>query len=408
MVWALKSASGVAPGFNDLTIHVMLGPSDAAGGVEAMSPRGALGFLVLAVLVAPLASAQAPDALGLVEDAAAQLGLELPAPVVETFREPEPAVGTDPVPVPGTRYERESESEEAARERPAPRGEQSPPPSPLSPVGAPRLVPVPMVGQGAVPKVDLSVVDQGAGLLRPLIPAASAPAKAAPAPRAAPPAEAETFAVVAEASPVLPAGALVAVAAAASAAAPAFGWERLRRLAFLAALYSRIARENLLDHGSRERLLDAIRDRPGLAVADLAKATSTPRNTVTYHLRVLEREGLVTSKRNGRNRLFFAPGAAERRMSDEAIAALRHETSRAMAVEIGATPGLDQQALCQKFGLQPSLAHWHADRLVASGIAEKRREGRRVRYYPGASFSLVAGFIAAPAPRETPPFTTSA
>ncbi|HET6405433.1 MAG TPA: winged helix-turn-helix transcriptional regulator [Candidatus Thermoplasmatota archaeon] len=126
-----------------------------------------------------------------------------------------------------------------------------------------------------------------------------------------------------------------------------------------------------------------------------------PRNTVTYHLRVLEREGLVSSARNGRNRLFFAPGALPARAPTEdaaagsrqqvaaAYATLRHETTLAIAREIGANPGLDQKALCERVGLSPSLAHWHADRLVASGLVDKRREGRFVRYYPGATFGIV-------------------
>ncbi|HUR67893.1 MAG TPA: winged helix-turn-helix transcriptional regulator, partial [Candidatus Thermoplasmatota archaeon] len=142
--------------------------------------------------------------------------------------------------------------------------------------------------------------------------------------------------------------------------------------------------------GTRERLLDAIRAQPGLAVADLAEAARVPRNTVTYHLRVLEREGLVSSTRQGRNRLFFAPGSLPQRASADALATLRHETTFAVAKAIGASPGVDQKALCAQIGLSPSLAHWHADRLVATGLIDKRREGRFVRYYPGASFELVA------------------
>ena len=168
-------------------------------------------------------------------------------------------------------------------------------------------------------------------------------------------------------------------------------WERLRRLGFLALLYSRIAKERLLDHGSRERLLDAIRAKPGQAVADLVTTTGIPRNTVTYHLRVLEREGLASSTRNGRNRLFFAPGSLPQRASADAIATLRHQTTLAVAKQIGARPGVDQKAICETLGLSPSLAHWHADRLVATGLVDKRREGRFVRYYPGASFGIVEG-----------------
>lgn len=381
-----------------------------------MSHRGSVGILVLAVLIAPAASARGLDMLEDAYSVAAEHGVDLPAapaPVASILADaPEPSAQAPNVFVDGSR-EAPSEPQEPPSE--TSRADDSPSSggSRSSPAygSLPRLVPVPALGHGAVPKVDLGLVGTGR-ILSPLLPPAPAPASAPAASQPSAVVAPAAAATPAEEADALPAGALVAVAAAASAAAPAlpFGWERLRRFALVAALYTRIARERLLDHGSRDLLLSTIRERPGLAVADLAKATGTPRNTVTYHLRVLEREGLVSSTRNGRNRLFFAPGSLEKRSSADALAALRHETSRAIAVEVGVQPGLDQQTLCQKFGLQPSLAHWHADRLVTSGIVEKRREGRRVRYYPGASFALVAGFIPAVAPREAPAgsFTTSA
>ena len=69
------------------------------------------------------------------------------------------------------------------------------------------------------------------------------------------------------------------------------------------------------------------------------------------------------------------------------LAAVRHPTTASIAREVGAKPGLDQQELCSRFDLAPSLAHWHAKRLVQAGVVEQRRDGRFVRYYPGANFA---------------------
>jgi DNA-binding transcriptional ArsR family regulator len=180
-----------------------------------------------------------------------------------------------------------------------------------------------------------------------------------------------------------PSAALVAVAAVTAAAplAGGFGWERLRRLALAAALYTRIAKERLLDHTGRERLVLAVREHPGAAVTDLAVLAGIPRNTAVYHLRRLEREGLVSSSKNGRMRLYFAPGA-EQRSHAPALAVLRHPTTQQVATAVGATPGIDQRALCERLGLAPSLAHWHATRLVSAGVVTRERDGRHVRYYP--------------------------
>jgi len=254
------------------------------------------------------------------------------------------------------------------------------------------LAPVPVVTDGPLPRIDLAYLDEQVQSLSPLAPAAPAAAPRAAAPLAPSSVEMAPAADAAPPAPVAPLAVAVTAAAATAAStgsAMAALWERVRRFGWLALLYSRIAKERLLDHASRERLLDAIRQKPGLAVADLAKETSLPRNTVTYHLRVLERERLASSTRNGRNRLFFAPGALPQRANADGFAALRHETTLAMARAIGANPGVDQKGLCERVGLSPSLAHWHADRLVASGLVDKRREGRYVRYYPGAAFGIV-------------------
>jgi predicted transcriptional regulator len=193
------------------------------------------------------------------------------------------------------------------------------------------------------------------------------------------------------ASPLAPAAALAAVAAvsAAGPAAAVVGWERLRRLVPLAALYTRIAKERLLDHGGRERLLDLVRASPGIALADAARLAGLRRNTAVYHLSRLEKEGLVSSLRKGRARLYFAPGGLDQRAHADALAALRHPVTLDIAQEVGEKPGLDQQSLCARFGIAPSLAHWHANRLVESGVVTAQRDGRRVRYYPGAAFDVV-------------------
>lgn len=261
--------------------------------------------------------------------------------------------------------------------------------APLTVSGLPSLPPAPIV-------VDLRVadglVDRSLGLVQGELPESP---RSAPANVPQPPAPMERVYVghdaPAASSAITPVAALAAVAAvtAVGPAVATLSWERLRRFAPWAALYARITKERLLDHGGRERLLAAVRASPGIALSDAARIADIPRNTAVYHFMRLEKEGLVSSLRQGRTRLYFAPGGLDQRENASAIAALRHPVTLDIATEVGAKPGLDQQALCQRFGIGPSLAHWHAARLVDAGIVTAQREGRRVRYYPGASYSLV-------------------
>lgn len=401
-----------------------------------MSLRALLGILAIAVLV-PVAAASplslVPTILEVEEslDEPESIPRALDAPSVpisgdaddadspdapsEPTPEPQPAPGA-PMPgglglagdvetvveeiAPDREPQEDAAEEETAEEEPAPASEQAPPAEdePRGGTNVLGIVDLPPIPLPVEVPLDLHALP-AVGATLPL-PELDAPTTAPPttperrviAPMSTAPSTADT---APEGVPVIPvAAALVGVAViAAQPAAAAFSFDRFRRFLWLLGLplYTRIAKERLLDHERRDTLLNAIREQPGQAVADLVRVTHVPRNTAVYHLTRLEREGLVSSTREGRTRLYFAPGALEKRTHSEAIAALRHDTSRAIAREIGEAPGLDQNALCQKFGLAPSLAHWHADRLVSSGVVEKRREGRHVRYYPGAAFQLVSG-----------------
>lgn len=61
-----------------------------------------------------------------------------------------------------------------------------------------------------------------------------------------------------------------------------------------------------LASGSRRRMLDIVRDRPGASVADVSRCFDVSRIAVMKHLAVLEEAGLIVSRKAGRTRhLYF-------------------------------------------------------------------------------------------------------
>ncbi|MEC7258063.1 MAG: helix-turn-helix transcriptional regulator [Pseudomonadota bacterium] len=60
-----------------------------------------------------------------------------------------------------------------------------------------------------------------------------------------------------------------------------------------------------LAHVSRRRMLDVIRDTPGITVGALAAQFDTSRITVLNHLSVLSDAGLVLSEKDGRSRKLY-------------------------------------------------------------------------------------------------------
>lgn len=57
-----------------------------------------------------------------------------------------------------------------------------------------------------------------------------------------------------------------------------------------------------LAHAHRRRILDLVLDRPGIAVGEVAKRFDTSRIAVMNHLAILERAGLIISRKDGRCR----------------------------------------------------------------------------------------------------------
>ena len=61
-----------------------------------------------------------------------------------------------------------------------------------------------------------------------------------------------------------------------------------------------------LAHESRRRMLDRVKEQPGIRVGALASEFDVSRIAVMKHLRVLEQAGLVISQKDGRvRRLYF-------------------------------------------------------------------------------------------------------
>lgn len=176
-------------------------------------------------------------------------------------------------------------------------------------------------------------------------------------------------------------------AGAASAATP----EMRRLLPFASPLFTRFERDTVLGHPRREQLYAKILEEPGISLQDLGEATGLSRTAVVHHLRLLEQQHLVISRRVGRSRHYYENGGRYGHDQKEAYAILRNDRSKAVADFIKAHPGTMQKSLCEALAIPPSIAHWHVRRLQEGGLVQSIRQGRAVAYFPGAALSMVSG-----------------
>lgn len=148
--------------------------------------------------------------------------------------------------------------------------------------------------------------------------------------------------------------------------------------------YSKLSRPRLLDHGTRETILDALAEAPGLTITELAKIAQTGWGTIIHHLGVLEHHGLVTSIVERRRRRFFAAGsvpASERTR----IGMLRDDRIRQIYDHVQQEPGTIQRDIAQALGIRRSALNRSLRIMEAVGLVTRTPGTGRVHYFARAA-----------------------
>lgn len=179
------------------------------------------------------------------------------------------------------------------------------------------------------------------------------------------------------------AGSSGSLGAAGATGASTAGGEMRRLLPFASPLFTRFEKDTVLGHPKREALYALILQDPGVSLQSLCDSTGLSRTAVTHHLRLLEMQHLIVSKRMGRSRHYYENGGRFGRDQKDAYAVLHNARSKDVARFVRDHPGAIQKALCESLGIQPSIAHWHLRRLQEAQLVEAIRHGRTVSYFPG-------------------------
>lgn len=152
---------------------------------------------------------------------------------------------------------------------------------------------------------------------------------------------------------------------------------RLRWRILALALFSRLDRGRVLDHGLRERVFDAIRRTPGVHYGGLQRELAVPAGTLAHHLHVLEREELVRSQTDGFRRRFYPRG--RRSWGQDPLT----EAEQRLVEAIATQPGMTQRDVARHLGLSKQVVNYHLLKLERLGRVHVEREGREAHCYPG-------------------------
>ncbi|MGB0652220.1 MAG: helix-turn-helix domain-containing protein [Thermoplasmatota archaeon] len=136
-----------------------------------------------------------------------------------------------------------------------------------------------------------------------------------------------------------------------------------------------MARQDPLDHPLRDLLHRYLVSRPGTYLQELVDAFGLQASSVTWHLRKLQRAGLVRTCRERGLRLWYpTQGGKVARERSEAAAALHGDNAR-LLLERFAKGERTVAAAARDLDIQYSTALWHARRLRDAGFLAEPDDG---------------------------------
>ncbi len=132
-------------------------------------------------------------------------------------------------------------------------------------------------------------------------------------------------------------------------------------LRVLAPLYTRLAPRDLLLHERRRRLHEIARQEPGLHLRELGRRAGLSWSVARFHVRMLEKGGLLRLDRRGGRARVYPAGA-------QTVAAALHPVAQRIldALPEDGAP-LDVRDLRERVGVSRQLLSHHLDRLAEEG-----------------------------------------
>lgn len=167
------------------------------------------------------------------------------------------------------------------------------------------------------------------------------------------------------------------VLAAVLAAINSVEWGKYKFLGVFLPLYTKLKKEDVLNQYTRGKIHGYLVANPGDYFNSIAKALNISSGNLAYHLRVLEREGEIVSKKDGVYKRFYPRGAKIGPSTEDELSSIQE----AICNVIKETPGINQKDIASLLGVTSSTVSYHLQKLVAGGLVRARRKGMAMRYH---------------------------
>jgi len=140
----------------------------------------------------------------------------------------------------------------------------------------------------------------------------------------------------------------------------------------------------------RNEILQTIEARPGVTFRELARELGVGIGDLQYHLRKLEREGAVFSRKVGKRRYIFPRGFEKE--YQKLVIAISTETRRRILLALMKGP-LGQSEIARELELSQPTVSYHMRELTKLGIVNAERHGKSIIYELSYDPAIIARII---------------
>jgi DNA-binding MarR family transcriptional regulator len=147
-------------------------------------------------------------------------------------------------------------------------------------------------------------------------------------------------------------------------------------LFFLVPLYSKLRKEEVLNQFLRGQIYGYIMAYPGENYSSIKKALNITNGTLTHHLYILDREGFVTSRVDGRYKRFYPTGLGLSKKMRPKLSMIQN----AILKMIRQNPSLSQTEIGEALETSKQVVNYHIKILEKFGVLSVTKHGANSRF----------------------------
>ncbi len=149
---------------------------------------------------------------------------------------------------------------------------------------------------------------------------------------------------------------------------------------------------------NKQRVNDYIARYPGSHLRKISKELSLAMGNLQYHVNLLEKGGLINSRRMNFRKVYYAVSIFGERHK-AILAVLRQETPREIILYLIENPGATQTDISAHLGFAPSSVSWHMSRLIDIDLIRSHKDGRFIKYDIVGDVKEITAFLKSYYPR---------